>query len=195
MTKGEILTVLNARLKRAETDISTEIKAALAFVSAYGLFPCLHTSTSPTLAAAAKYLAHPTGFNTLDYITLNDGTYDSQPLDEASWEDILRWRAETTSTGEPLSFCDRGSNFEMDCGADTAYTATIYYWRNHPDQETILFGNEFAEALYNLTMAFYLRGKGIDQYTRADYLQSLAIADLARLPQDVKTSNAKYKDL
>jgi len=76
---------------------------------------------------------------------------------------------------------------------DPGYRATIHYWRYHPDQETILYGDQFQEAVYNGVMAKYLEGLSLTQHPKyrdilATYHREIALL-LPEADDDVQAIN------
>lgn len=195
ITKANIVTALNNRLKRAETEasIAGEIKSGLSYLSHEGNWPCLHTSADVNLVAGNNSIDFPANFKKEDEIILNDGTSDSEPLEEISWENILVIRSGNPGRSEPNAYAKRGVKFELDSACEKAYTATVYYWQNHPEQATILFGDEFEEALYNAVLYKYLEGK--KQHQEAIYHKTICDSELAKQTQDRKPLQVKYRDM
>jgi hypothetical protein len=197
MTKTEIVTVLNARLKRAETSttLAEEIRAGLLYVSMAGLWPELHTSSTDALVAGDNSIDKPSGMMKEDKITLNDGTSEDDPLRKVDWDYILKCRSGTPGQSRPYYYTRRGSKFELDAACEQSYTATIYYWQYHPNQTAILFGEQFREAIFNAVMYKYLEGKKLIQ--EAAYFRAIADSELARLSdtEDLNFSQVKYQDI
>lgn len=195
MTYGEILNILNSRLKRAETNVDAETLAALREIGDLANWPCLHIGDEVDLIAGDMVIAYPANLRALDAIFLSDASRDYPPLNKADWLDILRSRVSNTGRSRPTRFCQRGGKFELDAECDAAYTATVYHWRHHPAGETILFPDEMAEAVYELTMSVYLEGKKM--IPEAERHRQLAMKEVARfLPEaDTKTLNSVYKDV
>jgi len=212
ITKAEILTVLNARLNRAETDIDEEIRSALYDLSNMANWKDLWTSdTTNTLTAGDTYLSLPDNFKELDAIVLNDGSEDGEPLKPlvGGFREWLRRREGESSSDydEPEYYVIRGKRFYLDPVSDdndgNDYTATIYFWRTHPnDLDNILFGEQFREAIYNKTIAVYLQGLGLamqasDASKLADALASYGreVNKLIATQADYRVAEAAYNDI
>ncbi len=200
ITKANIVTQLNSRLGRSETatTLAEVIKAGLKFVSGLGRWPCLHTSkTDYALVSGTYYLAWPDNFRELDCIVLNDGTYDGEPLTEIKYEEWKKNREDETSANydESEHYANRGKFFYLDPISDGSYTGKIDYWQWHPDQDTILFGDEFKEAVFNAVMGKYLEGKGPNFADAANFYLQIAVRECSGIPQDKKKSQIQYHDI
>ena len=198
ITNASIVTVLNARLRRAETEaaLTEPIFAGLTYISGKGRWRVLRTSAATNLVAGNNSIALPANFRIEDRIVLNDGTSDYRPLDKTDYDSVLRARAGSPGRSQPLSYSKAGSNFELNAACDKAYTATVYYWRWHPDQADILFGDAFREAVFNAVMYKYCETKKLLQ--EAGYYRSVADVELSNLSnteEDTLTIKARYKDL
>jgi hypothetical protein len=197
ITKDDIATVLNARLVRAETatTLATQIKAGLAYLSERGRWPVLHSSSAVSLIAADSHIDYPTDLREIDKIILTDTTGSYDPLGKVDWEYILQCRTGTPGNTRPYNYCRRGAKLELDAACDKAYTATVYFWRYHPDQATILFGDEWAEALYNAVIYKYLEGK--KQVDQAAYFRRIADLEIEKFrdTEDLISTQAKYRDI
>jgi hypothetical protein len=146
------------------------------------------------LTTSSNSINKPSNYRELDYIILYDGSTYSKPLDRTTWEAILHQRAGVTSnSSEPRRYVERGSKFELDYTCDQSYTAYIYNWRYHPDQETILFGDEFERAVVFAVTAAYL--EILQRYDEANTWYSKAVAECADLPEDVKTIKPNFGGL
>lgn len=198
ITIAEIVAVLNARLKRAETSTTliNEIKAALTYISRDGKWKALRTSSTTSLVAGSKSFVKPTNLRIEDKIVLNDGTVDYDPLEKSDFDYILKRRAGSPGNSQPLYYCPMGANIELDAACDKAYTATTYYWIWHPYQETILFGSPFREAIYNAVMFKYLEGK--PEPERSSAYRNICDNELDKLretEEDQLPVMARYKDI
>ena len=192
ITKDNMVDELNARLNRSETTttLAQEIRGALRYISGFAKWKALYVVSggSDTIASGTNSIAYPTGLRVLDKIVFNDGTYDGKPLTEMDWNQWLKNRHDESSTNydEPKRYVERGSNIYLDPVPDdndgvTDWAYTLYYWQWHPDQATILFGDEFEEALYELLMWKYLTAQGPEMEDAANYHLKLGIAELNRL--------------
>ncbi len=158
ITKAAILTALNSRLLRAETNIDEHIDALLSDLSALANWPALFTSTTSDLVAGTSTITLPTDLKSLAKVTLNDGTYESEPLGDITFDQYLKNQAETTSgdRDEPLQYAKKGGKLYLDPVSDGSYTATIYYYKFHGDAATILFGDEFTQCIFTGVMMKYI---------------------------------------
>ena len=198
-TNSTIVAAVNEWLEISLTTTSSAFllarRQALHWLSEREKWSCLHVlDNEESLSANDNQVAWPTGFRELDCIVLNDGETDSKPLEECSFDEIKRDRADTPlNTGEPSKFSQRGKVFELNKDCDQAYTAKVSYWRYHPDQEEILFGEEFKWSLYYATCAAYLEGKG--RHSKALYYWQLAKSKLPKQKKETKPRKKKFRDL
>jgi len=202
MTKAQIVTVLNSRLNRSETatTLAEAIKAGLKFVSDFARWPCLWHSAEYTTSEGDDNIAWPADFNELDRIVVNDGDNDSDPLTEITFREWLRNREDESSSNydEPRHYAERGQYFYLDPPPDdNNYTITVYFWRYHPDQDTILFPESFREAVFNAVMGKYIEAKGASEtfMKAANYYLSISVREMNKLPRDERESRVKYHDI
>lgn len=164
ITKQQIVDVLNARLARSETltTLAEEIRSVLVDLSSLAQWPDLHTSADVELEAGDEEIAVPDGLVWLQTIVPSDPEQSYRPLTiiGKAEMDILR-AGPGLYQGPPRRYCRVGVTFQIYPTCDKAYTATLGYWQRHPDQATILFGEDFREAIYNGVMGKYLEGKGL----------------------------------
>ena len=155
ITKAEILTVLNNRLRRAETDIDEEIRSALSDLSSKDDF-LIKEATRDT-EEDVRYYSVPANFKDRLVIKVND----SPPLTKKTWGEYQKAIAHATGTGEPEIFALHNDFFWLHpCPGSTTYTMTLYYSIFHPDDlDDIEFPEIFREAVYEATICFYLIGK------------------------------------
>ena len=209
ITRTTIITALNEELNASESTTPSArmlraMRTGLRFVSGLARWSCLHTSkTDYTTAAGDESIAWPANFRELDVIKVNDGTYDSAPLTEISYEKWQEHREDETTADydQPEEFARREQKFYLqprpDANSGSNYTVKVYYWRWHPDDSTILFGEDFEEVVNNAVIAAYLESKG--RHVQAQYYKALAVGGAAELERthavDRKPRFIKYHDL
>jgi hypothetical protein len=202
ITKAQIAAALNARLGRAETEttLADYIRAALTDISEAAKFPDLHTSASGSLTIGDWSFSNPTGFRLLDSIVLQDeDSIDQEPLKLASFTRLLTERAEDTSSDYdlPTQYAQRGAELFVYPIPDAAYAYTVRFWRYHPDQDTILFGDQFRECIYNGVMMHYLGGIGLTADPKFAEKAGLFTQQLQRLADSLPTEPCivEYRDI
>jgi len=153
--KTDILSFINEKQQLAETvaSIEDEINEVLQDLGKRALWPDLYradvTADRGTLASGNKSISLPSGLRVLDFIVINDGTNDGEPLKVMTAEKWQRKREDesTSNYDEPLRHVRRGKAWWPDPIPDGAYTAKYWFWRHHPKTsgatEDILFGDEF----------------------------------------------------
>jgi len=150
---AEVLAVVNARLGRANnplTDITVPLRAALKRLSAIANF--LANAEDAAITSSSTYIPYPTDFKALKSILL-DGSRE-EPLALTGYWDIQTIGA-NDAANEPESYAPFNRRFYLKPLPDGDYTATISYWRYHPnDISTILFEDEFMPAIFDLTTAY-----------------------------------------
>lgn len=199
ITKANLLAALKEWIK-ASTETVASVRMALAIAEALKWlserekWSCLHVlDAEETLAAAATSIAWPANFREFDCIVLNDGTSDSYPLEKCTFDEIKRYRSSSSNSGEPDKFCSRGQKFELNKSCSQIFTAKVSYWRYHPDQADIIFGDEFKESLCYAVVGAYLDGKA--RHSKAVYYWTMAATKLPKKLKDVKLRKTRYKDL
>jgi hypothetical protein len=199
ITKAELVTALNTDLNRSETTTTAAraIRRALEHLSGLKLWKDLHTSGTAAIVAGNTSFAAPTGLRVVDAIVLSDGTYDSLPMEPIAWRDLLTDREGSQSQSEPTHYIYRGRTIEFGPQADASYTATVRYWRSHPDQDAILFGDAFKTALEYATQAFYLSGKGLTADPKFAEVRDLYMDEVGGLGSEADTITrcVKYRDI
>jgi hypothetical protein len=196
ITKTTIAAAVNADLNRSETPttLARAIRAGLKWVSEQGAYSVLFVKgATAALVATNNTITKPTGLRLLDCIVLNDGTYDGEPLEQTTWDYIKGERANGTNSGEPGKYCERGTLYELDRDCDGSYTAKIDYYQYHPDQDAILFGAEFEEAVNCAVIAAYLDSKG--QHSRGQYYWARAEQNLPPDAEDDEPNTVTYRDM
>jgi len=162
-----VLSAVNANLKRSETDIDIQTRMALKKLSGAGNF--LANTDTASLSDGTTYIAEPTDFKSLEAIVLNDGSNDGPPLEKIAFDEYLnRKKGESSSNrDEPKYYAHYMNRFYVDPTSGNSYTATIYFYRYHPDSlSTILFGDEWREAVYSLTTFYVAKKFGLERYMK-----------------------------
>ena len=164
ITKAQIVTEINARLDRAETEttLAAAITAALLRLSAAKKWKCMWTSAAITVEDGDYSAAQPADFRLMDAVTIYDGASNYEMTEyDRKFAEYVEGRLGTPATGRPQEWCLRGGNIYFGPEADGDYTLTVYYWRYHPAGDSVLFGDVFAEAIYAAVASEYLRGLGL----------------------------------
>ena len=212
ITVANCITDLNDQLKVSEstdspsTAVLNALTKALRWLSRQANWSCLHTSASPTTTEGAQSVDYPANFRKLDYIVVNDGTYDGKPLTKITFRKWLRKRRDETSADydEPTKFAQRGKKFYLEPRPDSNdgnnYTVTVWYWRWHPGiaalGTTILFPDEFSQVVFDAFAGAYLDRKG--RHGKARYYWGMAEKGALELEGDFADRKAriiKYRDM
>lgn len=135
ITAEAVKTALNAHLTRTETtaSLATDLQDAIEDIANRDKWPDLHTSADTAIVADDRYIDDPTDIRVLDKVIVNDGTSDSEPLEEMTWDDYLKAVADGgASTGEPDRYCRHGGRLYLYPTAaasprGSAYSATVTY--------------------------------------------------------------------
>lgn len=156
ITKAEILVVVNTRLARAETNIDEEIRSALYDISSRGNF--LLTKTNSNTADGDVDYAFPTGAKQILWIKLTAGKdgKPTDPLTKIDFATYLLYRGDE-GTGEnedePEYYAIHNETIYPYPVPDATYQMQIYHSYYHTnDVNTIAFGEQFREAIYEGTM-------------------------------------------
>lgn len=204
VVKTDILAFCNAKLRRSDTvaGIIEEINDVLDDLSRAAKWPDLYRSNveadRTTLVDGNSEISFPTGLRILDKIVINDGTRDSKPLEEITFQKLLEYRRHEHSS-EPRRFARRGKKWYPDPIPDGAYTAKYWFWRRHPKTlnttEDILFGDEF-----DLVIKYGVCAEVAKTHKMTDYIaiwEPRYMAEKAKmLPEEDKDNTlAKYSDL
>ena len=146
---SEVLTHVNGLLFPNQTgvaSIDTKLRGILKEMSSRGL---LETSATLTMSSSADFVAYPTGLIVAKSIQAED--YD--PLLLLQWEVYISLMADDDSTDIPEYFVPHAKRlyFYHPCSvAGAALTWTIAYSYLHPDDvDSILFGEEYRQAIYD----------------------------------------------
>ena len=185
ITKAEIVVVLNSRLKRAETEttIAEEMRSALWDLSRIAAWPDLHHYATEVVTSGTQYASYPTDFRLLDRLVINDGTYDYEPLGRMNFDEWLLYRDQESSSNydQPEFYSQRAKKFYLQPIPDASYTVKTWFWRYQPDSDTLLFSDQFREAIYNATMKKYLESKGLEKSVRYDQISNIYDRELGIL--------------
>jgi len=209
ITIAAIVADLNDDLNKSESGstLSTAMLKAfsrgLRWLSRRARWSCLHASKEDyAIVNATEYIAEPDNFRELDAIVVNDGSDDSAPLDEMSFSAWLEYREDETTADydEPEKYAHRLKRFYLHPIADGSYTGKLWYWKWHPAIEaaddTILFTDEFYDAVLAAVESAYLEGKG--QLAKSQYYKVRAeeeVGDLRPQHEDRKPGRVKYHDM
>ena len=198
ITKAEILVVVNARLGRAETDIDEELRSALYDISGWADFLLTESDTS-TVDGTASY-AFPDNCKQMLWIMLDAGKDGKRtdPLTKIPMEGYLTYRDNETTADEdePEYYAIHNELIYPYPVPDAIYVMSQYYSRYHPnDLATILFGEQFREAIYEMTMVKVC--EKFQLWDDAKIHADLFSAELARLLTNIERppSRAKYRDI
>lgn len=206
---ADLIGDVNGDLNRAESvaalspTMEKALNRALRWLSRQGRWGCLHTSKLDyAVVAGDQYIAYPDNFRVLDQIVVNNGTYDSAPLERIDFEEWIKHR-EDESAGdydEPEQFAERERRFYLEPRPEGAYAVKVWYWRWHPAIAaiggTILFPEEYYDALIAAVDAAYL--EGLKQLSVSQYWWARAQAEVADLFGDydeTEPGRVKYNDM
>jgi hypothetical protein len=184
--------------------VTLALRNTLRWLSRQGNWKCLHKTATAALVNGTTNIAQPADFNNLDAITLNDGTYNKEPLTplEDGYNEWLtnRHNEPSNNYSEPKHYAERGTTYYLDPISDTDYTATLAYWAIHATDAAglaaIAFPDVFELALCYAVISNYLNSKG--RHEKAVYYRALAEAELDELRdgfEDKITRPIKYNDL
>jgi len=206
ITKATIVAAINQELYSGNSLVTVEtatnsIRKGLKWLSKQGKWPCLYREAveadNATLIAGTKKIALPANFRLLNRIILNDSTYDYAPLTLTTFNEILKAREYESSSAysRPLQYVEKGGYFHLSPTSDGAYTAKFHFWRNHPDQNEILFSDDFEDALNSICIMKHLMEKGRAQKA-GGYLQlaQMEVADL-RTIEDTEFGFVEHEGL
>ena len=149
ITKVEILTFANGRLRRSETDIDVEVQIVLDDLSDENLL--IGTDLTKTLSSGKESVSEPDGYREMITIRLNDGTDDGLPLKKISRNDYLQYM----ENGNSSDYSESGYYNEFNGSIyfypvpDGNYTIKMEYYKKHAnDVDTIAFDEEFRRSLF-----------------------------------------------
>lgn len=183
-----VLAVVNARLNRTETSISTQLRAALREITGRGDF--LAATEDAAIVQGDGYISYPTDFKALDRILIDDNE-----LEEAVFEDIMPRDADAAQE-EPTEFAPFNRRFYLNSVSNAAYTAVIYYYRYHPgDVSSILLEDEFLEAVYCLTTAKVAAAFDLDEKAAKWYRLYEREMPLLMAQEPKQVKHVQYHDI
>lgn len=169
ITKAEILTALNSKLNRSETDIDGDIREALYDISRDYNFLEKEDSSISTVDGTPNYdLPNSDQVKNIKNVVVEKDSSRSYPLGFMTWQDYLVKREGTAVTGEPREYTIFDNDIYFDPTPDDVYTVYMYINRIHPtDISTILFDEILRKSITVLTFQKYLEGK--EDYQAAGY--------------------------
>jgi len=182
ITKAEILTALNTKLRRNETNIDSDLRQVLKDISGRDGFDPLSATATGTIEAGDKYIDYPADFKREISIILNDGTYDGKPLTKIEWKEYLKKRAEETTSDrdEPIYYTKHMKRIYFYPVPDAEYTYTLEFYRNHPDDlDTILFAERFRKAIERGVIAENLEGR--QRWDEAEKVRGLYESEIYKM--------------
>jgi len=149
IARADILTFVNANLKRSETDIDIQIQMVLNELRG-PYIPAV--DDSQTLSDGDEYLASPDGFWTMIGLILNDGSQDLPPLRPfpGGYNALKKekGRAGQVYTSNPLYYAPWGAYLWLWPLPGQTYTTRIDYYKTHAqDVGNIEFGDEFKNTI------------------------------------------------
>jgi len=165
--KASILSFINSKLERSETDIDEEIITIANDLSNRNML--VGADTSQSLVAGGTTLDYPTRFKEAIAITLNDGSKWLAPLRKLPGG-MQRYRElvadnNTGDRDEPEYYAEFNSKLYLWPTADGAYTSNIEFYKYHAQSaDTIEFGDEFTNC-FNFGATFEVsRNFGLERY-------------------------------
>lgn len=198
VTRAEILTALNTRLGRSESNVTDYINATLSEISCAALWPVLHTSETTAVTSGTTTVDDPSDLRVLDFVSLLEGGVVRARLHPITWESYQRQLVDMTSAeyNEPQYFVRRGGKLYLWPIPDGAYSVKVFYWKHYGEGDTILFDSRFREALYNGTMFHYLEGIGLDADPKTAQVRDKYNRAMDKLMNDADTpvDIAEYHD-
>jgi len=191
ITKAAILTMVNDRLNRSETNIDAEVIEAVDKLGRAGNF--LPASTSIETTANDYDYAEPTRLREFHVLTII-GT--AGPLQRISYGDWLRNYGGGVSTGEPQEYAHWKGQVYLWPIPDAAYTITVDYWEFHADSaDNITFADKYRSALEHYVIMAKARNLQLydDARIYAGYYDEAVRQLLKEVP--VEPSFTKYHDI
>ena len=199
ITKAEILTALNLRLNREETDVDTYIRATVYDISVQYNFLEKEDSSISTVDGTPNYdLPNSDQVKNIKNVVVEKDSSRSFPLGFMTWQDYLVEREGTAVTGEPEEYTIFDNDIYLYPTPDDVYTVYMYINRIHPtDLSTILFNEVLREALILYTIKKYLEGK--EDYKAAQYWESQFYIEISKqstaLGSRKPIGRIKYNDI
>lgn len=188
IAKADLISFLNSRLERGETNIDSLLRETLLDLSLR--VPALADTEDVSLAEGDKSKPLPTGFRDLIAITM-----DGKPLGRInSFENYLELiKNETESNySKPTKFIIHGGNIYFYHTSDDDYTATIYQSKITTDTNTIQLDDRFENALKYGLCFFYLLGIGQETSSQGQSFFNLYVNNLQMIDA-IKNQNERPK--
>ncbi|HUU54503.1 MAG TPA: hypothetical protein VMY87_06240 [Armatimonadota bacterium] len=149
---ADVLAAVNKRLRRRETGVDEELRAALKDITGLGNF--LEATESPVLLATEDAVSLPA-----DYKAMRQVSIDGVSLVPMSLAEYLEGTGSGALAGTPEMYCVFKGEVLFDRSPAANVTVRIDYFRYHPgDVSTVLLPDEFREAIYCLTTAKVAEG-------------------------------------
>jgi hypothetical protein len=153
ITKAEILSFVNSRLNRTETDIDESIKIVLGDLSAFKTL--LVEDTSQSLTISDTYLSYPSDALMDDYsiksVKLTDSSgYITEPLEviKDGWREYLTL-SQDGYRSVPLGYITNANRIYFWPWPDGTYAASIWYYKRHSeDPDDIDFDIDWKNTVY-----------------------------------------------
>lgn len=169
--ESEILQVVNANLRRNETDIDAELKTGLRRISAFGDF--LVGTDTQTIQAGDNLLTPTDDYKTITDVRVTSVDTDpstpteidaKEPLYLIGWPQYLTKIGRTSAQAQPNSYAVRNDEIYLYPVANISYNVDIYYTRYHPYSTTIEYSEKFREAIEAITTLNVAKKYGLDRY-------------------------------
>lgn len=153
ITKASILTFVNSRLNRSETDIDESIKIVLGDLSA--LKTLLVEDTSQSLTISDNYLPYPSDAlmddHSIKSVKLTDSSdyvIDALKVIEDGWPEYLIL-SRTTERSVPQQYITNANRIYFDPAPNGTYAASIWYFKRHSeDPDDIDFDIDWKNTIY-----------------------------------------------
>lgn len=185
----EIRLALMSRLGKTvvKDAILADVQLAVEDISKLGRWPDLYTSGNLAFIATSKYIAFPAGFQFFDDAVITGYA----PLRIATFEEMRSWQEQQSPQSARPQWCTpRGKKLYAYPISDASYTVVVSYWRVHPDigdedTPTILFGDEFTEAVITRTIVQYLKSSKLTKHPKLKENEGFYNREIALLlPQE-----------
>ena len=161
-TSASILTMVNARLNRLETDIDDKLIDTLQNLASRGDF--IESTATVSAVDGTQSYTEPSRIKTVESIKVSD---DELPLEKITMQELQRRYAIDSSEGVPVAYARHGGNLFVFPTPDDSYTLTVYYFAFHAASTTIEFEDRFREAVAARVTAMVARG--LEMFDRANY--------------------------
>ena len=172
ITKAAILTFVNSRLQRNETDIDESINIVLGDLSAFKTL--LVEDTSQSIVAGDTYLSYPSDSfkdeTAIKSIQLTDGNgYKLPPLSPIidGWQEyLIRTKYGSDATRNiPTQYVTHANRIYMWPASDGNYSPSIWYYKRHSeDPDDIDFDIDWKNTIYfGVTAEVAVHRKMMDQ--------------------------------